>query len=550
MVILQEERDAGRLMRVSFRGTVAEREFEKDGDPPLKLAEDADFLAAFSNALAAAHELHPDDVRAIVDVAVEKHRPDEPEPLPWYWAEFFDTMKTAFEKGGGETRTFTLAIKGCRDYFFYTLRESAAGKPGEWKHVPFFQRSAPPKSADAAAHLRGIADLIMSLTPRLERLRGDGQWADFLAGEKHERLVREITWFDVELECTIAKSDPEQTRGELYVRMTPFAHEPSEVIVGASTPILVTSPNVRTAIHALSEVWLSPKPKSVLISAWTGSGKEVLVSLLGDALRVGKRRLTLSAAEVVDMRRFAREIEARMDDLGLKDKGRAGRGDGNSRPAKKPAPEMSLVFVDEIHHDAARDLRPGLLRLLETDELPIPERPHPIDFSRVVYVFAASQQPRELRAGCEPRDLWTRIEHTVEMSHPLKIADPATRADVLKSYFLLFWTSNKRAWDEQQHPRPACDKVRALLGGGPEPNDVEKELARLFCLQFASPFIPIMSVRSLRTIVKRLFGRTVTFLRTRDGRPATAGELTNEFERWIRELSDELLVEPDPRNPY
>jgi hypothetical protein len=107
----------------------------------------------------------------------------------------------------------------------------------------------------------------------------------------------------------------------------------------------------------------------------------------------------------------------------------AGKAGGLKQP--------TVVFVDEIHHPSAQSVREALLRPMETSKLHHAGTTYDCK-GQLTFLFAASEPPEELRKR-DPVDFWTRIEHTIKMSHPLDLPTQHARRLALEQYFSLFW---------------------------------------------------------------------------------------------------------------
>ena len=258
-----------------------------------------------------------------------------------------------------------------------------------------------------------------------------------------------LSWFTIVLEWNVQDQKPHKSL-TLKIERVRGEEEWSDVYSKCITlpptnkRILVASRNVRKAICELSEAWHNPTARSVLLSAWTGSGKEILATLLVNAMGVGSaQQIELSAAAIESAQKLQEEIRNRL-----------GQGTHLKEQGKK---ERTIIFLDEIHHDVAhaQDVRSGLLRLMETGIVGWDEHNEAIRLKSPLYILAGSLPPDRIRT-LPPRDLWTRIEYTVELRHPLLIRGddnketPKTRKeakDCLMDYFELFWCDQIREWE-------------------------------------------------------------------------------------------------------
>jgi hypothetical protein len=428
------------------------------------------------------------------------------QPVPWYYYQFFSALKTKYDPN--RFSSYIITVKACREHHFYKLE--GAGKSGNERtliHMPYFEKAPPPDRSDNPEQIyaiRGFYDLLFLLGPSILSCNG-----------LREELCNLISWFRVELHLMIGDIRESTNVISIPVRVT-VSMDKYLNLPPKNKRILVSSPNVRAAIKSLSEVWMNPVAKSVLISGWIGSGKEVLVDLLiaAKVLR-DDQFVRLSAAELGKFERVSAELQRHL----------------NLAP-KQPL----LLFLDEIHHNSAEDVRSGLLRLMETNEL-AQQTGNPLDCHKVLYVLAASLPPDKLRS-INPPDLWTRIGYTVVLKHPLLIRDKQERGEILKDYFELFWTSQLNEWDERNN-NPSQVEILSdptLIGS----------LSSNFANELASPLIPLVSISVLRNIVDRLFYKTVDYLRVHTdlrGKAQAKGAalaLGGNFGNWVEDIFLEL----------
>jgi AAA domain (dynein-related subfamily) len=458
----------------------------------------------------------------------------ETQNVQWYWAEFFARIEDLpGPLSEAEARPgIEVALKACRDHRYYTLVAGRREQEQQFLHTPFFERIRAPAKTGEGPEMRGLADAVRFLAPRLLRLLKKKRFSD-------RQLERELDWFDVRCKLEVMRYERDERRMLLHLEWE--VCEPNHTI---RTPngieVLVVSPHVRRAIWSIAEAWLDPRVKCVLVSGGAGAGKEVLVDLFAAALMINDRRVNISASEAEKMPNVAQRLRSATGRLSLPKV--------RSPLSGAPGGERSLVFLDEIHHQAAEDVRAGLLRLLETDELPTEDGELVLDFRNVAYVLAASDTVAELRTRCSPADLWTRVEYVVEMLHPLEVGTDEERAEILSRYFDTFWNHHRSKWDACDVPLPARQKVWNLFGepdGSDDDDRVKPVVREVFCALES----PRPSMRELRTIVKRLFGRSVTYVRTRDIIDSGDEEKMKEFRagleraciEWMTQLSGELL---------
>ena len=79
------------------------------------------------------------------------------------------------------------------------------------------------------------------------------------------------------------------------------------------------------------------------------------------------------------------------------------------------------------------------------------------------------------------------------------------------------------------------------------------QLSKGFVKELGSPLIPLISIRVLRSIVKRLFSRTVNYLRMnpqlRDA-DNVSDKISDAFKKWIVEVFNEIVPEIDTRGLF
>jgi len=181
---------------------------------------------------------------------------------------------------------------------------------------------------------------------------------------------------------------------------------------GVNSPeVIVSSPVVSKALADLSRIWQNPKAKSVLISSPPGSGKETLAKSIsyGNGRPPNNVRMISLASE--DQNGLQRQL------YGFK------RSDGSIEDGLIAHAADSVVFLDEIHQpekEKTSSTRASLLRVLESEKyLPmysLDER----DVDNVMFVMATSKKVEELEEF-RPVDFWTRVEHVIEIPHPLDL---------------------------------------------------------------------------------------------------------------------------------
>lgn len=497
-----------------------------------------------SRLLAAAHSIIQEDLEVIASAWADIHSLDEhdlqgvlndvgghfeellfePQRVQQYWAELYAAMH---DSEADQFDRYVIHVKGCHEYYFYAIHgitdNSTQSRP--LRRSPFFERSAPPSKlpADIGA-MRGLADTL---------LIGALEISDRLADPSTDRLVRFLRWFDLQLECRVLASGHD---GEVMIEVTPSFEVESPVLrydpESERGSLLLTSPNVREAVSALSAVWFHPFTRSVLVNGWTGSGKEKLVDLLAFAMRLDERNQpSVSAAALGSFERLETYMQEHRGPLRL---GSGLEPRGETRPSRE---SKTMFFIDEIHHPAATDLRAGMLRLLSSDEIELVSDEGirvPYSCHHLLYVFASSKPPDEL-PKIDPKDLWTRIEHTVTLHHPLLVTGAGwkeRRQEILRDYFELFWGIHSANWllsKDAEHTLPSVIR---------EPQFVS-ELSQWMADKLDAAYLPLISIRILETIVKRLFGLTVN--RARSLTIEDPRTLREDFEKWVDKLTGELV---------
>jgi|GEM_PF-2662610 len=442
------------------------------------------------------------------------------QPVHWFWSEFYRTIQR--EHTLNPKRRFNINIKACREYYFYKLTGSITSKRArgtnrniDWEllHDPFFRKASPPGKNDKNLEedIRGITDTLLFLAPIFSG--ATKQMADYLG------------WFDLSLEIKVTKWSEKQKK--LSFEVSPHIAKTKHLTMPPDQrPILVGSPNVREAIKGLADVWLNPEANTVLLSAAPGSGKEVLEKLLVSALRLGKDQvIEVSAPELVNFGALTKRIEDPIRAL-------SNAADGKNK--------RLMLFLDEIHHGAASDLRSGLLRMMEAGSF-TDSKDKRLACDQILYVFAASKPVQELRK-LKPPDLWTRIEHTIELKHPLQIDSTSLkREEVIADYFFLFWTGKCKSISIYPSNQNEAIDTKILMS-----EQFVDKLAVRFAGQFGSPLIPLISIRILRSIIKRLKSRTAFYLRRHPliiNVQDVPENMFEQFDMWLYSIFNELVPE-------
>ena len=165
---------------------------------------------------------------------------------------------------------------------------------------------------------------------------------------------------------------------------------------------------------------------------------------------------------------------------------------------------------------------------------------------QLLILLAASIPPSKL-STLKPPDLWTRVEHRVVLRHPLWLEEEAQRQAVLRQYFCRFC-------------RDELDKLEKKgWAGEPLFSDSRREetlshLPNSFAKILDSPLIPLVSIRTLRTMVKGVLSNVLLLLST-DPRRKDSRELMRKIEarmgKWIiRIFQDVVPAESDPRGVF
>ena len=206
----------------------------------------------------------------------------------------------------------------------------------------------------------------------------------------------------------------------------------------------------------------------------------------------------------------------------------------------------SVLFLDEIHHPEAQTLRSGLLRSMETDR--IADGKVEVDTDLLTYLFAASKSPKQLRE-MHPFDFWTRIEYNIVLHHPLRLDERRERNDALRQYFCLFWRKTAEKWlktakedndDETKRYAEFLESEEALL-----------DISNAFVDVLGSPLIPMISIRTIRSIVSRLFGRALYLAQTEQ--PAIGNlveSVIKYFDAWTTEICRQIVPELEPEGAF
>ncbi len=580
-------------IKIAFDGDKVTREFISSykntqfGQALNKISKKSNFATSLATALGKIHSMEPSLVEKILQKNVfSSDDIFKAQPVPWYLSEFFTKLK----KSQGNSSNCSITVKACREHYFYTLAEITNNEESRLLHAPFFHRMPPPTNPkEQMDKVRGLADTILFLAPHLPNNNIDN-------------LIDFISWFKIKLQCEILQNGA--SGNSFLLKINPDIDNNKYIELPGKKKILVASPNIRNAIANLCEVWLNPTAKSVLLSASPGSGKERLVHLLKDAMSVNKEinHIDISASAIGKFQNLRDIIiqkcfEETLVEVSLNDnvksdslkelpdevrnklrynktkkalgfKGPMSKTERDKLLKLKLSSDVSyqeavnklfqqslilqqrtILFLDEIHHDAAHDIRSGLLRFMETGGFE-KESGEKFDCKLILYVLAASLPPEDLRTLVKPQDLWTRIEYTVKYLHPLRIEDAKERKMILKEYFHLFWKNQEDEWKAQE-TLDIYKKIRNFTA-----ENVYNDLAKLFVDELGSPLIPLISIRTIGFIVRRLFSRTMNYFRVNpkllDTNKINSNkeQISNEFEKWIVEIANELIPEIETKGLF
>jgi hypothetical protein len=298
---------------------------------------------------------------------------------------------------------------------------------------------------------------------------------------------------------------------------------------------LMVSDNYCEAIYELMEVLNDSTVKSVLIIAPPGSGKEQFAkfafycrecidfTIRGEQNEPDYIATTLAGLNATEASKllFTCQDATKIPDNPDKFK------------EYQISPQDGLIiraldgalFVDEIDK-ADKSVRNLLLRVLESEEITDPHTSKVIKIENRVpfYIFSGSMSRKDMFQESPP-DFWTRISHIIEIRHPLEYDDLEKGKKVMKDYLWMFWT---------QHVEKVLKKNPLINGNGKYKNntslkplvDYEKDLFKFLLDKITVNFVcdiltdelcgrgkPIVSIRTLRSIIARSFFRLVDIIR-------------------------------------
>jgi hypothetical protein len=455
-----------------------------------------------------------------------------PERMPWY----LDIIAQRIIDNKG---TYHIHYKACRDFSYFDV-SSAKGK---MLLSPFFHKAP-------SDIISGLADTLLFLAPNLSDITKPfdadiiKDAIDWFSLDLHTEPVkllkrlRSLTQYELNVHATVDwdSSDVKEKKKSIKIYKSDGKEKKEKEVI-------VSSKNIREAIGHLSEAWHNPSSSSIVLCAGTGSGKDVLQDVLTYALSVNNVKTIPFAAPKLTTRQIFHEL--------LQDKFISKERGSKEYNFKY----MPLLFLDEIHHPSAQDLREELLRVLETKEINVDGAR--VNCAGVRYLFAASQLPAKLRTHYPP-DFWTRIEYTVVMRHPLDLESRNEINETLQQFFCKFWREAAEKQRERiakdqpkrRRPRTTTDQMSEILNSlCPKSGDEAtlEVLAEAFAVALDSPLIPLISVRQLRSIVNRLFSRAVYFVQTtKVENSQTIKSVEEKLDRWIIDIFKEIVPEMRP----
>lgn len=465
-------------------------------------------------------------------------------------------------------------IKACSGYLFFDLYKTTTANPPTRHRLipPFFHSPPPPPGANpeevqnANEHLldslRGLADTVLLIAPAMLRANA-GEYSDlFRWFELHWEIVphqrADGLRLDITSELTWDSSPLAESRKSISYYWPPNRKEPQR--------LLVASENTRLAVSDLAEAWHNPTARSILLSAWTGSGKEEFAKLLGYAMGLNNEQhlIKIAAPDLSNLdgvenriqRQVCAELSTQPAGTRASTQGLGGPGVLHENWGERKlelAQTPAILFIDEIHHEAAAPVRPALLRFMESWELRHEDKK--VDCSGLLTLLAASRPPIELRR-LGPPDFWTRIDYTVFIKHPLLLEDRDEKHAVLQHYFALFWRDAEKKRQRTLSVDQTGEEIKPILDVLVT-DALLHDLSDRFAKVLDSPFVPVLSIRILRSIVGRLFSRAVYFARTHYslvlGSPVLLRrKLEDQIDKWVAQMINEVkdLLEIDARQAF
>jgi hypothetical protein len=534
-IILQEDNEIKRKFHPAFRTTL--------------FGEGLDYLITKRRRVA---EAFPPDMRSIIYTVLSSNLKlfDHPQDMPWY----LDVIAQRIIDDRNVRGQYKIYIKACRDHWFFDVSyNDPTSNKRELLLSPFFHETPLPESTDDEEKVRGLADTFLFLSPLLTDLfKTPARGKDGKRIKIKDIITDAIDWCTIVLDAESIKQvggaatlvDKEY---ELDVKATvewdysPIKEGKKSIPIYNSCDeekrVIVSSKNVRKAIGDLSEAWHNPVAGSILLSAWTGSGKDVLQDILTYALSVsGIKTVPLASPQLGSSKQPLEELFTVIDELGFVN--RVPSDDGRYELNTVP-----LLFLDEIHHDSAKNLRDQLLRVLEAKEM-TSSKGIKINLEKARYLFAASETPNKLRTY-NPPDFWTRIEYTIVMQHPLLLETRAEINETLRQFFCVFWRKAAKAQRAITMEKQTIKIIEYLC-----PNKDERvldELSEVFANSLDSPLIPAISIRLLRAIINRLFSKAIYFMRTvKVDESEKLNRIKSQMDKWIIKAFNNIVPEIKP----
>lgn len=240
--------------------------------------------------------------------------------------------------------------------------------------------------------------------------------------------------------------------------------------------LLIASPQVESALHSFSELWMNPSIRTILLLAPPGSGKEECVAFLRSGMRPDKY------SEIAAPAMTPNDLESKLAEL---------------------AGHRGLAFIDEI--DKAEALRNYLLRVLEAKTVKTKG-----DLENIVFVFTGAGAWDDLRTKLAPADFWTRMQQVVQIAHPLMVGGHEQPV-VLSQYVRLFvwrWLDDPSVGDdiEKKYGRVARATYEHLRQFDPatgRPRAVDSMTKAISKPLYGLCRARMPSIRHLRSIVQR-----------------------------------------------
>lgn len=222
-----------------------------------------------------------------------------------------------------------------------------------------------------------------------------------------------------------------------------------------SIDLLLCSDNYCRTLSQLTETINDPHTKSVLLIAPPGSGKETLaqaafmcrdIKKTEDLNRGDFHATSLAGLGPNEASKILFDLTDDEEKIYKQSKGQQIRKELDIEYFKKNKAGLifkslnGALFIDEIDK-TKKETKAMLLRFLESDEVTVPGSSKVIKIPKnnlPLLIFSGSMNKKDILEQ-PPVDLWTRISHVLEMSHPLDVSDTKTKQRIVKSYIWLFW---------------------------------------------------------------------------------------------------------------